>query len=255
MNIWVTGANGVLGSRVAKAARARGHEVVATTHWECPIEDLGVVTRIALLNGPDAIINCAGRLPGAFHLDMVRANALGPHVLASLALRGIRVVHMSTDCVFAGRRKDLHASDDLPDPADLYGRTKLAGEVEADHVLNVRGSFVSREAGFLKWLLHANGEVEAWDNADWTGTTADVMAGALVALAEGDSVGLMHVASPKAVTKGWMVEMFAEALNLPVTVAHKSMPHIHRALAPDMELPDAEETLKAYAEELKRCRK
>lgn len=250
MKIWVTGCNGSLGSRVAKAVTARGHELLSTTHWECPVEDLGIVVRTSQVAGPDAIINCAGALPGTFHIDMVKTNALGPHILACLAMRGIRVVHMSTDFVFAGRRKALHASDDLPDPVDLYGRTKLAGEVEADHVLNVRGSFVSKEAGFLKWLLHAEGEVEAWDNLEWTGTTVEVMAAKLVELAEGDRAGVVHVASPKITTKGWMVEMFVRELGLPVTVVHKEFPHMHLALAPDVELPDVEEVLKLYAKEI-----
>jgi len=253
MKIWVTGANGVLGSHVAKAVTARGHELLSTTHWECPIEDLGIVVRTAQVAGPDAIINCAGLLLDAFSIDMVKTNALGPHILACLALRGIRVVHMSTDCVFSGRRKVLHASDDSPDPDDLYGRTKLAGEVEAGHVLNVRGSFISKEAGFLRWLLHAEGEVEAWDNAEWTGTTADVMAAKLVELAGGSRVGVVHVASPQVTTKGWMVEMFVRELGLPVTVVHKEFPHMHRALKPDEELPAVEEVLTAYAKEIAAC--
>lgn len=252
MKIWVTGAGGCLGSRVVETVKARGYECLATTHFECPVEDLAVVTRLAQVAGPDAIINCAGCLPGAFHLDMIKTNALGPHILSCLALRGIRVVNMSTDCVFGGQRKALHFSEDSPDPDDLYGRTKLAGEVKADHVLNVRGSFISKEAGFLRWLLHAEDEVEAWDNAEWTGTTADVMAVKLVELAEGDKVGVVHVASPKVTTKGWMVDKFVRELGLPVIVVHKEFPHIHRALAPDVELPDVEEVLKTYAKEIRK---
>ncbi len=252
MKIWITGSGGVLGSRVANAVTAKGHELLATTHYECPIEDLGTVVKIAQTAVPDAIINCAGILPGGFGIDMVRANALGPHILASLAMRGIRIVHMSTDGVFAGRRRARHSSQDLPDPDRLYGRTKLAGEVEADHVLNVRGSFIAKEGGFLKWLLHAEGEVEAWDNAEWNGTTADIMAATLLELAEGDRVGVVHVASDQLATKGWMVDMFTETLKLPVKVTHKSFPHIFRALEPDVVLPNVEGVLKAYAEELKR---
>ena len=253
MKIWVTGAGGCLGSCVAKVVTARGHELFATTHWACPIESLHYVTRVSEV-APDAIINCAGRLPGADSLDMVLTNAVGPHILATLARKGVRIVHMSTDCVFAGRRQARHSSQDFPDPADLYGRTKLTGEVEAKGILNVRGSFVSKGAGFLKWLLNAEGEVEAWDSAEWTGTTVDVMGDKLVELAEGELEGVVHVASDQVTTKGWMVDMFAEMLKLPVTVHHKSFPYVFRALEPDVVLPDAEETLKAYAEELAKCK-
>lgn len=229
MKIWVTGSGGGLGSRVAKAVTAKGHECIPTAHWACPIDSLYYVTRVSETN-PHVIINCAGRLPGTESLDMVLANAVGPHILATLTRKGIRIVHMSTDCVFAGHRRTRHSSGDLPDPADLYGRTKLLGEVEAKGILNVRGSFISKEAGFLKWLLDAEGEVEAWDSAEWTGTTADVMAEKLVELAEGNLEGVIHVASDQLTTKGWMVDMFAEALKLPVKVTHKSFPHIFRAL-------------------------
>ena len=193
MKIWVTGAGGCLGSCVAKAVTARGYELLATTHWECPIEDLGCVTRIAQVAAPEVIINCAGALPGTFALDMVKVNSLGPYILSSLAMRGIRIVHMSTDCVFSGTRNVPHASDEAPDPTDLYGRSKLAGEVEAPNVLNVRGSFISKKAGFLRWLTHAEDEVEAWDQASWTGSTVEVVAEKLVELAEGELTGVVPV--------------------------------------------------------------
>src|SRR3990167_5656427 len=94
MNLWVTGAGGMLGKRVAAAAWTAGHTVAATTHWQCPLDDLGIILRHIQNFQPDAIINCAGALPGARPLDMVVANALGPH---NLAYAGVRLVHMSTD--------------------------------------------------------------------------------------------------------------------------------------------------------------
>ena len=234
MNLWVTGWGGMLGSHVYRAAAARGHTVRGSLHKDCPIEDVARVWELAQLWAPDAIINCSGAPPGSSPLEMVTANALGPHVLATLQ---IRLVHMSTDSVGS---------------PDLYSRTKLAGESDAPHVLNVRGTFIGKEVGFLHWLLEAEGEVEAWDNAEWAGTTAEVMAEKLVELAEGDRSGVVRAASSKVTSKAWMVEMFVKALNLPVIVAHKAVPRVNRALEPDVELPDAEETLRAYAEELKR---
>ena len=234
MKLWVTGSSGMLGKRAVEAARRRGHDVIATTHWDCPIESLGVVMRLVHEARPDAIINCAGSLPGAHPIDMIQANTLGPHVLANTK---IRLVHMSTNCVFSGRTIRHTRSTDLPDPADLYGRTKLAGEVDAPHVLNVRGSFIGPECGFLHWLLTAQGEVEAWDNAWWNGTTADIMAFKLVELAEGHQVGVVHVSSETEVSKGWMMQMFTDALNLPLEITHTEEPRIFRALEPDVILP------------------
>ena len=253
MKIWVTGAEGVLGREVAMAAEVREHEVLTTTHVECPIDSLASVIRIAQVAGPDVIINCAGSLPGAPSIDMVTANTLGPHILACLAPRGIRIVHMSTDCVFSGQESIVPSSSYPPDPTDLYGRTKLAGEVQAERVLNVRGSFISKQAGFLRWLRHAEFEVEAWDNTTWTGTTVEIMAATLVELAEGSVEGVVHVASPTMVTKGWMVELFVRELELPVVVTHTKSPYIRRALRPDIVLPDVARVLVDYAKEMHRC--
>ncbi len=250
MKLWITGSRGMLGSRVVKVAEATGHEVVATDHLTCPVDDLGCVVKTAKGEKPDAIINCAGKLPGAPATEMVLANALAPHLLA---WTGIPMVHMSTDCVFSGQDPSPRCSNDRPDPTDLYGRTKLAGEVEASHVLNVRGSFIGPEGGFLKWLLAAKGDVEAWEYARWNGTTANILAANLVELVEGERTGVVHLSSSESVTKAWMVKMFASVLGLPVKVRLKQLPFIDRYLYPDISLPDTKETLQAYAKELKKC--
>jgi len=124
----------------------------------------------------------------------------------------------------------------------------------APNILNVRGSFISKEAGFLHWLRTAEGTVEAWDNAFWTGTTVEIMAETLVALAESDREGVVHASSPTMTTKGWMVEMFIGELGLPLKICHAKEPRVFRALFPDVELPPVEKTLTAYAKEIAACK-
>ena len=97
----------------------------------------------------DVVVNCIGlvkqRPEAGDAAALVRANALFPHELAAAcAERGARLVHISTDCVFAGDRGG-YAEDDRPDPADLYGRSKLAGEPEGEGVLTLRTSMLGRE--------------------------------------------------------------------------------------------------------------
>ncbi|KKM11491.1 hypothetical protein LCGC14_1720880 [marine sediment metagenome] len=145
MRIWVPGANGLLGRAVCKIAAYRDHEVVGTSHGRFAVEDSQPPDATILnLRSPDTIINCAGVLPGHGYRETVLANTLGPHSLASV---GLRLVHMSTDCVFSGRKYPTQNGYGLdsglaPDPVDLYGRTKLAGEPSGDHVLVVPGSFI-----------------------------------------------------------------------------------------------------------------
>lgn len=249
MRIWVTGASGLLGRYVCEAVKKRGYYLLATSHWECPIEHLGIVHRAARDKGLDAIINCAGKTTPTPAIETLLANSLGPHILATLK---IRMVHMSTDCVFSGK-SGQNRSKDNPDPTGIYGRSKLAGEVDAPHVLNVRGSFISKEGGFLFWLLNATGKIEAWRNADWNGTTAEIMADKLVELAEGEKVGVVHAASSEMVSKAWLVHLFAERLSLPVEIEDTDVPSIGLALTPDVMLPPIVQVMEDYAKELQEC--
>lgn len=226
----------MLGRAVARAAQEADHGVISTGHSACAIDDAAQVFTIVEQEEPNVIINCAGRLPFSDPLDMIAANTLGPHVLAST---GVRLVHMSTDCVFSGKRRPNGlpwlTPQDRPDPVDLYGRTKLAGEPES--ALVVRGSFIGKEGGFLRWLMNATGQVDAWTRALWNGLTADGMANVLVYLASKKRVGVVHVASPNEMSKATMINYFVDALGLPVKgIRYVDEPRIDRRLEPDSDL-------------------
>lgn len=110
---------------------------------------------------PEVVINCAGltkHLPeGNAPIPALTMNALLPHRLAELcAISGARLIHISTDCVFTGR-KGNYREDDLPDAQDVYGKTKHLGEVVGDNVLTLRTSTIGHELGtrfgLLEWFL------------------------------------------------------------------------------------------------------
>ena len=90
---------------------------------------------------PDAVINCIGiikQLKAAKDpIISLSINSLFPHRLANLCrAAGARLIHISTDCVFSGR-KGMYTEDDVSDAEDLYGRTKYLGEVDAPGCLTV----------------------------------------------------------------------------------------------------------------------
>src|SRR5262249_15888388 len=97
-----------------------------------------------------AVINCVGVVKQlAAATDPLRAipiNAVLPHRLARLcAVSGARFIHVSTDCVFSGK-KGNYREEDTPDAEDLYGRSKLLGEViDDDNTITVRTSIIGRE--------------------------------------------------------------------------------------------------------------
>ncbi|MEM6455653.1 MAG: SDR family oxidoreductase [Acidobacteriota bacterium] len=146
--------------------------------------DLASVERALDRVTPDAVINCvaivkqreAARLP----IPSIRVNALFPHQLADLcAARGIRLIHLSTDCVFSGRRGH-YTEDDNPDPVDLYGRTKLLGELDRPGCLTLRTSIIGWElvhrASLLEWFASQRGAtIQGYRRVIWSGLPSAVL--------------------------------------------------------------------------------
>jgi dTDP-4-dehydrorhamnose reductase len=131
----------------------------------------------------------------------VRVNALFPHLLAErCAERDIRMVHISTDCVFSGHR-GRYTEDDFPDPADFYGRSKLLGEVAQGGALTLRTSIIGHELGtgrsLVDWFLSQRDHVRGFRRAIYSGLTTTEFARMLetVVLPSAQLHGLMHVAS------------------------------------------------------------
>src|SRR5687768_4820265 len=106
------------------------------------VNDFDDLTAVIARVRPDAIINCVGiikqRAASRDAIPSLTTNSLLPHRLQTLALAtGARLVHFSTDCVFAGM-KGMYAEDDPSDAVDLYGRTKFLGETSGPGAVTIR---------------------------------------------------------------------------------------------------------------------
>lgn len=155
---------------------------------------------------PNVVVNAVGvvkQLPLAKDpITSIQVNSLLPHVLARMASdRGFEVVHVSTDCVFSGK-KGGYTEGDIPDPIDLYGRSKLLGELEGPRVLTLRTSIVGRELqsqnGLVEWFLSQRGRtVSGFANAIYSGLTTEALARIIVNLlhSKPSLEGLWHVSS------------------------------------------------------------
>jgi dTDP-4-dehydrorhamnose reductase len=129
--------------------------------------------------GPDAIVNAVGivkqRLDSKEIIPSLEINALLPHRLALLC-RGIgaRLIHLSTDCIFSGK-KGSYLESDISDAQDIYGKTKYLGEVHEENCLTLRTSIIGRELtrhkSLLDWFLGQSGEVKGFANAIFSGFT------------------------------------------------------------------------------------
>ena len=154
----VVGANGMLGHDLMDVIPRAGHHVVGMDLPEIDITYAGSVADALDSFRPDVVVNAAAYTAvdaAEEHEDVaLRVNGEGPRVLAeAIAKRpGIRLVHISTDYVFAGDAGTPYPEDSPPAPRSAYGRTKLAGEVAVRTALPDRG-FIVRTA----WLYGENG--------------------------------------------------------------------------------------------------
>jgi dTDP-4-dehydrorhamnose reductase len=209
MRLLVIGGAGMLGGAVTVEARRLGHDVVALSRADLDITDADNVRRIVSAAEPAAVINCAAwtDVDGAeaHERSALRVNADGAgHVAAAGAACGARVVHVSTDYVFDGAKREPWLESDPTGPLQAYGRTKLAGEqavaqtAEEHAILRTGWLYGAGGTNFVDTMLRLGGEREEVSvvsdqvgRPTWTGH----LAGPLVELAErrGD-VGLFHAA-------------------------------------------------------------
>lgn len=126
---------------------------------------------------PELVVNSVGlvkQLSSAEDpLQAIPINSLLPHRLAHLsALVGARFVHMSTDCVFSGA-KGMYTEADRPDAYDLYGRSKLLGEVDYAHAITLRTSIIGHELSgarsLIGWFLNQEHSVRGYRRAIFSG--------------------------------------------------------------------------------------
>jgi len=222
MRILILGGDGMLGHRLLLHLRRR-HEVRVTLHGTLPeyvryglfdasntfggidIRAHERIEHVASVFRPEAIINATGivkqRAESTESIASIEVNALLPHRLALLCGdKGIRLIHMSTDCVFSGKAGN-YTEEDVADADDLYGRTKLLGEVHKAPCLTFRTSIIGRElsrkTGLLEWFLAQKNSIKGFRNAIFSGFTTIEMARIIerVLVDYPKASGLYHVSS------------------------------------------------------------
>jgi dTDP-4-dehydrorhamnose reductase len=238
VRVLVLGGDGMLGHQLVRTLRPR-HEVRATVRGSAPVRPdaalfpaettyPGVDVRqpeavLAALADfrPEAVVNAVGlvkqRAEAKDALPTLQVNAVFPHQLAVMcrAVRA-RLVHLSTDCVFSGR-KGNYTEDDVADAEDLYGRSKLLGELREEPCLTLRTSMIglelARKASLVEWFLAQPGAVRGFTGAIFSGLTTLELARLIDRLLERhpDLHGLWHVAAAP-ISKHDLLTQLAAAL-------------------------------------------
>jgi dTDP-4-dehydrorhamnose reductase len=254
--VLVIGATGMLGHKVwqrlqrgfdAWAAVRSAASYRATGLFEGPqvidgvrVEAFETVAAAVRRAQPQVIVNCVGivkQLKAAGDpVPSITINALYPHLALALARdSGARMVHISTDCVFAGR-KGMYSEQDMPDAADLYGRTKLLGEITGPGALTLRTSIVGRElaatTGLTEWFLgRRGGRASGYTRAIFSGLSTAALAEVIAQVIESQPSlsGIYHVASAP-ITKYDLLNRMNQAFQARVAIEPDDRVAIDRSL-------------------------
>jgi dTDP-4-dehydrorhamnose reductase len=153
---------------------------------------------------PNIVINCVGVIKQseeiANNFKVISINSLLPHYLSNLSAQyNARFIHFSTDCVFSGS-KGNYTEDDLPDAQDLYGRSKLLGEVYYGNSITLRTSIIGHELNSSKslvdWFLSKDENIEGYKKAIFSGLTTFEIARVIHDyVINTDLVGLYHLSA------------------------------------------------------------
>lgn len=189
---------------------------------------------------PDVVVNCVGivkqRDESHDPVPSILVNSLFPQRLAlECRTRGIRLIHLSTDCVFSGNRGS-YTETDLADPPDVYGRSKLLGEVCGEGCLTIRTSMIgwqlTEPTGLVEWFAENRskslfGYTDAW----FSGLTTSALARVLwrIALAPDMPEGIRHLSAER-VDKYTLLNMLRDLLGWDTAIAPVDEPHIDRSL-------------------------
>jgi dTDP-4-dehydrorhamnose reductase len=140
------------------------------------VESADALMRLFAATKPDVVVNCIGlvkQLSAANQILDAVLNTVLPHRLAVLCEAvGARLIQVSTDCVFSGA-KGRYVESDFPDAYDIYGRSKLLGEVDYPNAITLRTSIIGHELegsrSLVGWFLAQQGAVKGFTKAVFSG--------------------------------------------------------------------------------------
>lgn len=255
--VLVLGATGMLGNAMLRVfSKSAGYDVMGSVRNPAVLKSLpadivgrvvcGVdventdsLTSLFARAKPDIVINCVGLVKQLAEandpLSAIPINALLPHRLARLcAVAGARLIHMSTDCVFTGT-KGMYVETDTPDATDLYGRSKLMGEVDYPNSITLRTSIIGHELNgtrsLVSWFLAQEGSIKGFKRAIFSGLPTVEMARLIrdFVIPHSELHGLYHV-SADPINKFDLLKLIASFYVKPIEIVPDEQFVIDRSL-------------------------
>lgn len=226
MKFLIFGAHGMAGHMVAAYLKEHGEDVIGFARQKSPVCNTWVgdaldktqVEAAVRWSKADVVVNCIGVLNRAVDRDMANGiylNSFFPHMLEALCRKeGKYFIHISTDCVFSGKKGD-YTELDQPDEVSPYGRTKTLGEVldEPRDALVFRTSIVGPElkkdgVGLFHWFMNQQGRVDGYRQVLWSGVTTLELAKAVRVAAHSYLYGIYNLVNNNYISKYELLGLF-----------------------------------------------
>lgn len=215
--ILVLGSIGMAGHLITLYFKEQGYNVTAYSMQPFPYTKNIIGNALEtenfknmLLEGEyDVVINCIGILNQVADENQslaVYLNSYLPHLVAdTLKDKKTKLIHMSTDCVFAGNSGPYY-EDSLRDGLTFYDRSKALGEVEDNKNLTFRNSIIGPDMnengiGLFNWFMKQRGEINGFTGAMWTGVTTLTLAKAMEQAIKEDLCGLYNLVNNTSISK------------------------------------------------------
>lgn len=225
MKILVLGCNGMAGHLISLYFKEQGYEVVGFARQRSELldstivgdaSDMGLIRKTIEEGNYDAVINCIGLLNQFAEENKAMAvllNGYLPHFLTEITKdTKTKIIHMSTDCVFAGNDGPYY-EDTLPNGESFYDRSKAMGEINTDKDLTFRNSIVGPDIkpsgiGLFNWFMKQDSEVCGYTGAIWTGVTTFTLAKAMDQALKENLTGLYNLVNNESINKYDLLGLF-----------------------------------------------
>lgn len=224
MKFFILGCNGMAGHTISLYLQENGHTVLGFDRTKSQYIDSisGDARDTETLSGIinkgkfDTVVNCIGILNQFAERNKALASFLNsyfPHFLAEETKdTDTQIIHMSTDCVFSGKRGEYKESD-FRDGESFYDRSKALGELEDDKNITLRNSIVGPDInpkgiGLLNWFMQQSGTINGYTKAMWTGQTTLQLAKTMEAAAKERAHGLYNTVPDHSISKYDLLQLF-----------------------------------------------
>jgi dTDP-4-dehydrorhamnose reductase len=213
----------------------------ATPKFLIDITDFSALESIIQSNEFDYIINCVGILNQISEENpdvAILVNSYLPHFLEKITKSSkAKIIHLSTDCVFSGKRGNYIESD-YKDGLGYYGQSKALGEISNNKDLTIRTSIIGPDlnvngVGLFNWFINQKGKILGYSNAYWSGVTTIELAKFIsdLLIKRNSITGVIHLTNNSKISKYELLLLIKKVFNLSnITIEEYSKYHVDKSL-------------------------